>query len=111
MEGPLELPEGHRQPAQGDVALGPRIAQALGLGGQMSLHLGQQIRLVKVEGLAQFEPERAAGGCGCRKAELEDGGGPAVKVSALGGGDQNQAGFGGGRFKRSDQRRFQIGGH
>ena len=59
---PLELAEGEGQSAEGDVALGPRIAQALGFAGKVRGHLGQQIRLVEVEGLAQFELERAARG-------------------------------------------------
>ena len=58
--GHSKLPEGHGQAAEGDVALGPRIAQPLGLGSQMGGHLGQQLRLVEVEGLAQFQLERAA---------------------------------------------------
>ena len=62
MEGPLELAEGDRQTGQGDVALGAGIAQALGLGGQVGRHRRQQVRLVKVEGLAQLQLER----CGLR---------------------------------------------
>ena len=93
VKGPLELAEGDGQAGERDVALGARIAQALGLGGEVGGHRGQQVGLVEVEALAQFELERAAGWLVAGKAELEDGGGLAVEVGALGDGDENQAGL------------------
>ena len=102
------MPEGDGQSAQRHVALGPRIAQALGLAGQMGRHRRQQVRLVEFEALAQFQLERTAGSFGVRQAELEDSRWLAVKVAALGGGDQNKAGLRGGGFKRGDKVGFQI---
>ena len=58
---PLELAEGDGQAGQGDVALGARIAQPLGLAGQVGGHGRQQVRLVELEGLAQLKPEGASG--------------------------------------------------
>ncbi len=69
MKRPLEFAEGHRQAAERDVAVGPGIAQALGLGGQVSGHRRQQMRLVEFEGLAQFELQRAALGAAAGRAE------------------------------------------
>ena len=64
VKGPLELPESHRQAAQGHVALGPRIAQPPGLGRQVRRHGRQQMQLVEDEGLAQLQPQRAPGSLG-----------------------------------------------
>jgi len=87
---PLELAESHRQTAQRDVALGARIAQPLGLGGQMRRHRGQQVWLVEAEGLVQLQAKRAAGKLRVRQAKLEDRCGLAMEVAALGGGNQHQ---------------------
>ena len=111
MKGPREFPKGQGQSAQGDVAFGTRIAQALGFAGKVRGHLWQQIRLVKVEGLAQFELQRAAPSLFARQAKLEDGGRMTMKVGALRDGDKREAGLGGGCFKRSDEGGFQFSGH
>jgi len=55
MKRPLKFAEGNRQAGQSDVALGARIAQALGFRGQMRCHLGQQIRLIELESFTQLE--------------------------------------------------------
>ena len=62
VEGPLELAVGQGQAVEGDVAVGARVAQALGLGGEMRGHLREQIGLVEVEVVGQLKLERAAGG-------------------------------------------------
>ncbi len=61
-ERATEIAEGQGQAAEGDVAIGARIAQALGFAGQVGGHFRQQIRLVEVEGFAQLKLERAADG-------------------------------------------------
>ena len=111
MEGPLELAEGDGQAGESDVAFRARIAQALGLGGEVRGHGGQEIGLVEIECLTElkFEGARSAGGAG--KSELEEGGGLAVKVESLRGGYENKACLGGGGFKRRDKRRFEFSGH
>ena len=96
VKGPLKSAEGEGQSAEGDVAVGTRIAQPLGFAGQVRGHFGQQIRFIEVEGVTQFELERAAGGFVAGQAELEDSGGLAVKIGALFDGDENQAGLCGG---------------
>ena len=106
MKGPLEISEGQGQTAEGDVAIGARIAQPLGFAGEVRGHLGQQIRLIEVEGVAQLELERAAKGLVAGQAELEDGGGMAVKVGALLDGDEDQAGLGGGRLQAKRRAKF-----
>ena len=111
VERPLELPEGQGQTSESDVAIGPRVAEAPGFGGEMGRHLGKKMRFIEAEGIAQLELEGAAGGFRGGQAKLEDGGGVAVKIGALGDGDENQAGLRGGRFERSGEGRFQFGGH
>ena len=78
VEGPLEFAEGERQSAEGDVAIGARVAQTFGFGGEMSGHLWQQVRLVEVEGLGQFQLQAAIFEAG--EAKLEDLGGLAIEV-------------------------------
>ena len=111
MKRPLEFAEGERKSAEGDIAIGPRIAQALGLAGQVGRHFRQQVRLIEIECVAQFEAERAADDVVAGNAEFEDGGRLAVKIGALFNRDENQAGLLGGGFDGCDERSFQIGGH
>ena len=61
VKGPREFFKGQRQSAQGHVALGARIAQALGFARQVRGHLRQQIRLVKIESFTQLKLQGAAG--------------------------------------------------
>ena len=49
---PLKFAEGDGQPSESHIALGPRVAQALGFGRKVSRHGRQQMRLVEVETLA-----------------------------------------------------------
>ena len=100
VKGPAEISEGQGQAAEGDIAIGMRIAQPFGFAGQVRGHFGQKIRLIKVEGVAQLELERAAKGFTTGQAKLEDGGGMAAKVGALLNGDEYHAGLGGGRLER-----------
>ena len=99
MEGPLEFSEGEGQSAKGNVAVGARVAQTLGLGGQVRDHCGQQVRIpsqrrgpgagnsgVEVESLAQFESQAAI--IQARKTKLKDLRGLTVEVGGLGGGDE-----------------------
>ncbi len=96
VEGPLEFAEGERQATEGDVALGARVAQALRFGSQVRRHCREQILLVEVEGLAQFELQAAVIQAG--KAKLKDLRGLTVEVGRFGGGDKLEACFGGGGF-------------
>ena len=59
VEGPLEFAEGEGQATEGDVAVGARVAEALGFGFEVSRHLGEQIRSIEVEGLGEFQLEPA----------------------------------------------------
>ena len=52
VEGPLELAEGNGQSAERHVALRARIAQTLGLAGQVGCDGGQQLGFVEVEALS-----------------------------------------------------------
>ena len=102
MERPLEFAEGERQTAKRDVAVGPRIAETLGFGGEMGRHLRQQIGLIEIEGVAQLQLERAAKGFFPGQAEFKNRRWVAIEGGALGDGDEIQAGFCCCAFERCD---------
>src|ERR1700683_1678715 len=111
VEGPLKFAEGERQSAEGDVAVGAWIAQAFGFAGEMRSHFGEQLRLIEVEVFAELELEGAADGFAARKPEIEDCGRVTARVSSLGDGDKDEAGFFRGGLDGGDERGFEIGGH
>src|SRR5215472_14703860 len=95
MERPLKFAEAHGQPAEGDIALGARIAQALGFCFEMSSELGEQVGLVEIESFAQLQAQSAVFDAG--QAEEEDLGWLAAEV-----GDELEAGLGRSRFDGSE---------
>ena len=111
VKGPAEISEGEGQAAEGDVAIGARIAQALGFAGQVRGHFGQQIGFIKVEGSLNsslsVRPRASSPGRPSSKTAV----GWPLKVGALRDGDEDEAGLGGGRFERRDERGFEIRGH
>jgi hypothetical protein len=64
----------------------------------MRRHRRQQLRLVKIEALAQLQPQRTRAASEAGKSKLENGSRLAVEVGALRGGYEHKAGLGGGRF-------------
>jgi hypothetical protein len=61
-------------------------------------HRRQQIWLVKIELLAQFQPQRTRAASDAGKSKLENGSRLAVEVGTLRGGYEHKAGLGGGGF-------------
>jgi len=92
---PLELAKGDGKTGQGDVTIGPRIAEAPGFLGEMSRHLREQGRFLKLKALAQLKFHLAVLCTG--ESEMKDGCGLPLEISTLRGGDQLEAAFGSNR--------------
>src|ERR1700739_2871838 len=71
VEGPLEAAEADRQASQRDVDVRARILETAGLFAAGRCHLGEQVGLVEVEGLAQLKNESAILGRVLLQAEAE----------------------------------------
>ena len=118
MEGPLELTEGDRQPTEGDIALGTRVAQALGFSGKVRRERGEQLGLppqrrrpvtggpggCEIKCFAQFQAQTAV--FDAREANEKDLGGLAAEVGTFRGGDELEASFFCGRVNCGGKRSF-----
>ncbi len=111
MKRPLKLAEGHRQAAERHIALGPRVAQAFGLAGQVSRHRRQQLWQVEVECMAQLQPQSLPRHFRSGQAKLKDRRGPAMKVAALRSREKHHSGLVRGGSNRCNKRGFQFSGH
>jgi hypothetical protein len=112
VKGPLELAEGDGQAGEGHVALGARIAQALGFcAARCAVSVGSRSGLSNskpaVSSSLRVRPEASAPG----KADLEDSGGLAVEVCAFTGGGKDEASLRGGGLNRTGERGFCGDGH
>lgn len=82
MKRPGKVAEAHRKTGESDVGIRTRVAEAMGGLAQVRGHLRQQLGLMEVEGLAEFEQKGSLGrGCG-GGGEAETRSGMAVEVGS-----------------------------
>ena len=93
MEGPANRLKPTGRPARVTSGIRTRVAEAVGSFAQVRGHLGQQLRLLEVEGLAELEQEGALSGRRGRSGEAKTRGGMAVEVGPGIGGEDDQTGL------------------
>ena len=107
----MKFAHGDGQTGEGDIGIGPGIAQPLGLLAQMSGHRRQKLGPPHVQSVAQLEIERVPGGRIGGKSEAENRGGLAVKIGALPGGENHQTSCVRGLADRCRDGVVRSGGH
>lgn len=111
MERPGKVAEANGQAGEGDVGIRTRVAEAVGSFAQVRGHLGQQLRLMEVEGLAELEQEGALSGRRGRSGEAKTRGGMAVEVGPGIGGEDDQTGLLSGGLEIGNKGGFEMSGH